>query len=195
MQWMALSAVAGLLVLWGLIRLLRKKRQPELKLIRRKTLLESKARAFKQQLEQAVGDDFEIFARVRLADLVSYPNESDTRTDLTMQQIQSTSADFVLVDRLSGAISCVLLLGEDDRRKARQKFIRQICRQCQLPFLQFDVHNAMSDEQIHQKITALLEPTIVLDEQETGDDIKVYIDPVRHDKKSVGSMHETDAIN
>ena len=195
MQWMALSAVAGLLVLWGLIRLLRKKRRPELKLIRRKTLLDSKDRAFKQQLEQAVGDDFEIFARVRLADLVSYPNESDTRTDSTMQQIQSTSADFVLVDRLSGAISCVLFFGEDDRRKARQQFIMQICRQSGLPFLQFDVHNAMSDKQIHQKITALLEPTIVLDEQQKEDDIKVYIDPVRHDKKSVGSMHETDAIN
>lgn len=195
MQWMALSAVAGLLVLWGLIRLLRKRRQPELKLIRRKTLLESKARAFKQQLEQAVGEDFEVFSRVRMEDLVRYPDETDAPTDSTWQQIQSTSIDFVLVDRLSGAISCVLMLGEDDRRKARQTFIMQICRQCQLPFLQFDVHNALSDEKIRQKIMALLEPTIVLDEPGTEDDIKVYLDPVRHDKKSVSSKHETDAIH
>lgn len=190
MYWQAASLIAVLLLLWFFIRFNRKYRQPRLKVTRRTHLLENHVTAFKQQLEQALKDDFDVFSQVCLGELLICNAAKDRASQALLRQIQSTSVDFVLVDKDTGSITCVLVLVHHDRPGPRQRFIRQACEHGHLPCVQFDEHNALSDEQIRHKIKTVLEPTIVLDET-TTDDVKVYLEP-EHDKdqqKDEASIH------
>lgn len=182
MQLMAISIVGFLFVAWIGFRLYRKNRHARLNISPRKTLLESKVREVKQRIELAMGEDYELFPQVRLADLLVYEAAEDKASQAAIQRIESSTVDFVLTEKLSGKISCVLMLSRHDKPGSRQLFVRQVCHQSELPFLLFDVHNALSDKQIRQKIMALLEPTIVMEES-APEDIKVYLEPIQRHKQ------------
>lgn len=189
MYWQAASLIAVLLLLWLLIRLNRQYRQLRLKVTRRSHLLESHVASFKQQLAQALGDDFEIFSQVCLAELLICDAAGDRRSQALLRQIQSTSVDFVLVDRESGEISCAVVLVHHDRPGPRQRLIKQACDHGRLPYLSFDEHNGLSNEEIRRRVTMLLEPTIALDET-IIDDVKVYLEPEQGRNKTANHVPE-----
>lgn len=188
MLWVGLSLITLLIVLWLGIRLYRNSRSVQLSFSTRKTLMDKLLREFKSQLERAVGDDFDVFPHIRLADLLVTESEKSRRADQVLLKIETTTTDFVLTEKESSKIACVLILIHHGTLGSRQQFIRQVCQQSELPFLIFDVHNALSDKQIRQKITSLLEPTIVLDES-SPEDIKVYLEPAdRKDKQQEAGL-------
>lgn len=178
MYWQAASVIAVLLLLWFYIRLNRKNRQPRVNITRRKQLLEPHVAAFRRQLSQALEAEFEVFSQVCLAELFLCDAAKDRVSRDWCQRLARTSADFVLVDRDSGFISCVVALVHHDHPGPRQRFIKQVCDQAKLPYLQFDEHNALTNKEIQQKVKALLEPTIIVDEAAT-DTVKVYLEPGR----------------
>jgi hypothetical protein len=182
MVWQAGSVIAVLLLLWFFIRLNRNTREPRVNITRRKQLLEPHAAAFRRQLSQALEADFEIFSQVSLAELFLCDAARDRLSRHLCDRIERTSADFVLVDRDSGTIRCVVALAHHDHPGPRQRFIKQVCDQGKLPYLQFDEHNALSDKDIQQKVKTLLEPTIIVDEPAT-DDVKVYLEPGREHQR------------
>ena len=176
MVWQAASVIAVLLLLWFFIRLNRKNRQPRVKITRRKQLLEPHVAAFRKQLAQALEADFEVYSQVCLTELFLCDAAKDSLSRDLCQRLARTSVDFVLVDKDNGSISCVVALVHHDRPGPRQRFIKQVCEQGKLPYLQFDEHNALTDKDIQQKVKMLLEPTIILDEP-SSDDVKVYLEP------------------
>lgn len=176
MQWLGLTLIALLVLCWWGIRRFRKNRQPKLEISYRQALLDKSMREFKSRLEQAVGDRFDVFAQIRLADMLICEAAKDKASKAMLQQIADSTVDFVLTEKESGNIYCVVMLTRQDKAGSRQLFVRQVCQQSELPFLLLDVHNALTDKQIRHKITSLLEPAIVLDEPSMLD-IKVYLEP------------------
>lgn len=176
MLWSAGLLIALLLITWWGIRRFRANKHAKLRISARKTLLQQNIREFKRRLEQTMGDEFDVFTQVRLADLIVYQAEQDRTSQEMQQQIESSTVDFVLAEKGTGNIACVLMLSQQDKVGSRQLFNKKICQQAQLPFLLIDVHNALTDKQIQHKIRSLLEPVIALDESPT-DQIKVYLEP------------------
>lgn len=172
----AASLIALFLLLWFFIRYSRKHRQPRLKVTRRRQLLETHVAAFKQRLEQALAEEYEVFSQVCLGELLICDAAKDRTSQTWLRQIQSSSVDFVLTSKDSGEISCVIVLIHHDRPGPRQRLIKQACDHARLPYLSFDEHNAPTDEEIRHKVKSLLEPTIMLDES-AGDEVKVYLEP------------------
>lgn len=170
------TLVGVLLLLWLVIRLLRKVKAIKLKLNPRKNLMDKLVREFKFQLDEAVGDDYEAHPHVRLADLLVIETAKGKKALDIKSRIEATSTDLVLTERATGKIACVLILIHQEKLGSRQKFIREICQQSKLPFQIFDVNNAYSEKQIRQEITMLLEPTIRFEDNPTHE-IKVYLEP------------------
>lgn len=182
MLWFGLSLIALLLIFWVGLRLYRRHSTEPVSLRPRKTLMDSLLRDFKLQLERAVGEDYEVFPHIRLADLLVTESDTARQADDLRLKIQTTTTDFVLTEKNTSKIACVLILIHHGTLGSRQQFIRQICQQSKLPFLILDVHNALSDKQLRQKIITQLEPTILLDEH-AADDVRVYLDPGQRDEK------------
>jgi hypothetical protein len=170
------SLITVLVLLWVAFRIYRKYKSPKLKVSPRKMLMDKLVRDFKSQLERAVGEDYDVYPHVRLADLLVIAPDKDKKAQQIKSRIEATSTDLVLTEKATGRIACVLILIHQDKLGSRQQFIRQICQQGKLPFQIFDVNNAFSDKQIREAITRLLEPMIRLDESPSHD-IKVYLDP------------------
>jgi len=178
MLMLAWSLITVLVLLWVSIRIYRKSKSPKLKVSPRKMLMDKLVWDFKSQLERAVGEDYDVYPHIRLADLLVIDPDKDKKARQIQSRIEATSTDLVLTEKATGKIACVLILIHQEKLGSRQQFIRQICKQGKLPFQIFDVNNAFSDKQIRQEITMLLEPTIRLDESPSHD-IKVYLDPVQ----------------
>lgn len=106
---------------------------------RRKDYLLSKAeRSFYGALQNAVGGEFLVFSKVRLADLVFIPRGTEKRQS-HFNRIQSKHVDFVLCDR--AAVRPLLAIELDDsshsraERRDRDSFVDAALGAAGLPIL------------------------------------------------------------
>lgn len=99
--------------------------------------------AFFKTLQEAVGEQYLIMAKVRIADVLSVQGIklSSSRWWKAFTKISSKHVDYVLCDRRSGAILCAIEL--DDRshsrrdRRQRDRFVNRAFEQARLPLLRF----------------------------------------------------------
>jgi hypothetical protein len=120
---LALAIVASALLLLG---------SPRYK--RQETLFSKAELAFFRALERAVGEEYRIFAKVRLADVLTPVGRTQSRRWWrAFTKVSSKHLDYVLVDPQTSQIRLAVEL--DDRshekasRKARDAFVNQICAQ------------------------------------------------------------------
>jgi hypothetical protein len=180
MPWTGLALIVALLLLWVWLRIARKTKQPELQLSSRKNLLDKEARALKLKLAEALGEEFDIYPQVRLAELLVINAAGDKTSQQMRQQIEASSVDYVLCDKHSGQISCVVMLSRHDKVGSRQQFVRDVCERSELPFILIDAHNEIDGKDLRRRIVTMLEPTINLDET-AETDVKVYLEPGQSD--------------
>lgn len=178
MQFIVIALLLCLLSIWGLIRLSRKQTKPDLGIEKRATLFDAQSRDFKKQLAVAVEQDFEIYPRLHLADLLILKYKPKDKASLSMQQkIASLSVDFVLVDKLSGRIACLVQLDQEQEETEHYKLLENCCQQAKLPLVHFAKQGSEDTVTIRKQIMSVLEPTIELGDIESND-IKVYLEPV-----------------
>ncbi|WP_350283515.1 DUF2726 domain-containing protein [Nitrosomonas sp.] len=102
---------------------------------------------FYSSLIRAVDDQFLVFGKVRIADVLN-PDHRMNKSDWhrAFNRISSKHFDFVLCDRITQSIIAVIEL--DDRSHllpsaiARDSFVNQICKESGLPLIRFRVSSS-----------------------------------------------------
>lgn len=174
MEWFVVSLIAVLGAIWWWRK--RLQREPMVSFTVIKPVLDKHIRQCRELVVTALGEEFDVFPKVSLAEIVDYEVEEDRVSQRYADELDAASVDLLVMDKQSAELRCVVMLVRQSKPGSRQLLIRQVCQQAKLPFLLLDVHNPLSDKEIRHKIMAMSEPTIATDDG-TSDDVKVYLEP------------------
>lgn len=119
---------------------------------------------FYGSLVQAVDDQFLVFGKVRIADVLT-PNRSLSRSGWysAFNRISRKHFDFVLCDKITQSIVAAVEL--DDRSHllpsaiARDSFVNRICKESGLPLVRFRVLSGYDSEVIRGEVLTALSST------------------------------------
>ena len=155
-----LCAIGGLLLLWVLIRLFSKRSlgKPSRSPYQKHTaLFTADDRDFFRALREAAGEDYEVFGKIRVADVV-LPKKGLSRdiARTAFDPIAGRHFDFVLCDRNTLAVVCAIQL-HDKVNPARQTelpddTLRPICEAIALPFVRFHIKAGYSAEELRERL-------------------------------------------
>jgi hypothetical protein len=119
-------------------------------------------RSFLGVLDQAVGTDFRIFGKVRIADVISVrrnPNRSAWQR--AFNRISAKHFDFVLCEPGTLSVACVVELDDKSHsrggREIRDKIVVDVCKAAALPLLQVQARSAYAVGEIGNAVRQLLD--------------------------------------
>jgi hypothetical protein len=103
-------------------------------------------RSFLEVLEQAVGEQYRVFGKVRVADIIDVqPSLKDTLKQIAFDRITSRHFDFVVCNKASLAVVCIVELeNRTQQRKSREErdtFLMSVCDSVSLPLLRMPEKN------------------------------------------------------
>jgi hypothetical protein len=118
-------------------------------------------RLFLGVLEQAIGNDYRIFGKVQVADIVSVKPTADRSAWLgAFNPISAKNFDFVLCDKEHLSIRCVIDLNNTShhlpQRQKQDTFVEGVCEALSLPFVQIQAPRQYSALELRKKILASL---------------------------------------
>lgn len=127
-------------------------------------------RSYLGVLDNAVGSDYRVFGKVRVADVISVKSISDRRAwGRAFGRISAKHFDFVMCNKDDLSVVAVIELNDKShqkrRRQERDKLLAGICAEVKLPFIQITAQPAYSVSDTRAQILAALETreeTIVL---------------------------------
>lgn len=127
---------------------------------KRKDWLLSKAeRSFFGVLQQAVGAEFLIFAKIRVGDLLWLPKGTEGRTS-HWNRIQSKHVDFVICDRENVRPLVAIELDDSShgtqKRQARDQFMEEAFQAAGLPLLRVPAKAGYNVSVLQQSIRAAI---------------------------------------
>ena len=127
-------------------------------------LLTAAERAFYLALRQAAGADFQVFAKVRLGDLINVERGVRGKRRLSAQgRIGSKHADFVLCNPRDFTVSLVVELDDKSHQRAdrqeRDRFFDAALRVADVPVLRVPARRSYPPAELRQQIEALA-PTL-----------------------------------
>jgi len=136
-------------------------RVEEFQYTRNRALFSPAERLLLGALEQAVGEDYRIFGKVRVADIVSVRPTADRSAWLrAFNQISGQHFDFVICDKKNLSIRCAIELNDETngsrQRQERDTFSEDICRSISLPFIQIQAARDYLAIELRKKIFAAL---------------------------------------
>lgn len=111
-------------------------------------------RKFYELLHEELGNDFEVFAKVRMADVVMVANEPENRNQYVGQLLRK-HLDFVLCDGRN--LKPLLALTDDSshnkyNRQESDEFKEQVCKQAGLPLLRVAVRQTYPKGEIRELV-------------------------------------------
>jgi hypothetical protein len=143
---LALAIVASVFLLLG---------SPRYK--RRDTLFSKAELTCFRALERAVGEEYRIFAKVRLADVLTPEGRTRSRRWWrAFTKVSSKHLDYVLVDPQTSQIRLAVELDdrshEKKRRKARDAFVNRVCAQAGVPLLRVPAAGRYGREELRARL-------------------------------------------
>lgn len=122
--------------------------------------------SFYHVLKIAVSDQYDIFAKVRLADLVSVTKGMDSvEWAKAFNKIKAKHIDFVLCDKNTSEILCAIELDDQShsqsKRQQRDDFIVKALESAKTPFVRFDVTRTYQSDTISKDIQLAIIPEIL----------------------------------
>lgn len=150
-----LAVVLLLAVLYTVRR--RRRRAPPFPYVRRVAMFSSEERAFLTLLDVAVGDDFRIFGKVRVADVLSVNSGIDPAFSLrAFIRIAAKHFDYVLCYRTNMRPVCAVELHvpgwENREHKNRFAFLARACMAARFPLVVFDAQRRYAPDEIRQMV-------------------------------------------
>lgn len=136
---------------------------------RRGELFTPAERVFYEQLAVAVGDRYEIFGKVRLADVIE-PEEGLTKSDRqgALNRVSSKHIDYVLAVPGSMAIVCAIELDDASHQRKdrieRDEFVDGALSYAGVPLIRFEVQPMYSVDEIRDAVADALSDTRELNE-------------------------------
>ena len=151
-------------VLFIALRMIRRPkvaRRGETPYTKSRALFSPAERALYAALEQAVGEDYRIFAKVRAADIVSVRATANrSARTRAFNQINAKHFDFVLCDKEHLSIRCAVELNDKShgshQRQEGDTFSEAVCRAIALPFVKIQAAADYSAVELRKKILAVL---------------------------------------
>jgi hypothetical protein len=146
------------------IKMMRRRtvvRLEEFPYTRNRALFSAAERSLLGALEQAVGEDYRIFGKVRVADIVSVrPTANQSSWLHAFDQISAKHFDFVLCDKKDLSIRCAIELNDETdgsrQRQERNTISEGVCRSISLPFIQIQAARDYLAIELRNKILAAL---------------------------------------
>lgn len=163
MNWWTITAVIGALIVLLLVKVFTRNGSKTTKHPYQKytALFSPDDRVFYEALKEAVGDNYEIFGKIRVADIV-LPKKGSSRSDarLAFSPIAGRHFDFVLCDKKNLAVACAIQL-RDKTNPARQaedqkRPLQSVCEAVALPFVRFDIKADYQVPEIREKLLSAL---------------------------------------
>lgn len=141
--------------------------------------------SFRHTLKMVVGNTYEINSKVRLADLISvHKGLSKSEWSKSFNQIKAKHLDFVLIDKETTEILCVIELDDATHNKPerhkRDNFLDAALKSANLPLLRFKAGHAYNSQKIGDAINSVFNSLTLLDTQRSTEDIKktkILIEP------------------
>lgn len=129
--------------------------------VKKDALLTVAERSFLGVLEQAIGNEYRVYAQVRLADILSVrPGLSKALRTTAQNKINAKHADFILCDKDTLEILCAIELDDASHarasRKARDAFLEEACKAAALPLARFPAKSAYSVHELRSSILGVL---------------------------------------
>ena len=118
--------------------------------------------SFFRVLEQAVGDKFCIFAKVRIADVLNVRRMNDTKKWWrAFNKISSKHFDYVLCSKQSFSNLAGIELNDNShqnkKRKTRDTFLVKACQAADFPLIQITARKGYSPKNIREQIVSALQ--------------------------------------
>ncbi len=163
----ALLVVLGIVV--AVIKVLTRKGLPTGYPYEREPALFTPAeRSFLGVLDQAIGDEFRIMGKVRLADVIKVrPGTDRTTWQKAFNRIQSKHLDFVACDPSDLSVQFAVELDDKshDRadRQARDAFLDAAIEKAGIPLIRFAAQRSYVIEDVRNAIAARLNPPVTED--------------------------------
>lgn len=159
MIWIGI-AIAAMIVLAAIMKAkTQETTTTEIKYTKRKNFLTPAERSFFGVLSQAVGEDFQIFSKVRIADIVT-PESSLSRSawQKAFNRIAAKHADFILCRKDTLQIECVIELNDkshnEKSRTERDALVGYVCSSAKIPLLAFPAKATYSIEEIRNSVAS-----------------------------------------
>lgn len=155
--WPLLVVLLILIAAATLLNLLTSKQRPPY--VKRERLITRAELRFFRVLQKAVMDDWEIFTMVRIADVLTVPENIPNRRKW-LNQILAKHVDFVLCD--PGTLAPKIAIELDDRsheqpeRMARDEMVNEAFAAAELPLLRIPVKNNYEAQALRELIQSKL---------------------------------------
>jgi hypothetical protein len=125
-------------------------------------------------MDQALGAEFRVFGKVRIADVVCVASTANkAQWQKAFNKISSKHFDYVVCKASDLSIICVVELNDKSHqqqsRKARDAFVASVCQSAALPLVAFTAQGAYTIADIKQKFEPLLNGA--------GTDIEPQVNP------------------
>lgn len=153
---LVLVALVALGVLVAKLKLSRSKPEPSLYRLN-EWLFSPAERSFLGVLEQAAGNDYRVFGKVRVADVVAVKSSSARGVwQRAFNRINAKHFDFVVCRNGDLSIACAVELDDQShKRQARQDrdaFLLDVCSAISLPFLQVRAQHAYTIAELRTQL-------------------------------------------
>ena len=128
-----------------------------------KFLFSAAERSFLGVLDQAVGPEYRVFGKVRVADLASVkPGMSNPARQGALNRVASKHFDFVVCRASDLSVVCAIELNDkshsSQRVKARDDLIENVCQAINLPLLTVQAQQAYSIQELQAQFAAAIFP-------------------------------------
>ncbi len=151
----------GAVVLLAFILSLRRTLRSRFRLPYRadETLFTPSQRTFKAVLERAVGKDYRVYGRVRVADVIGLQARLSRREEERAQaRLDERCFDFLICTPDVTAIACAVNLSPRSRLRKQlpRDSLDRICAAARLPFVRFRESDVYSLEEVEERIFAAM---------------------------------------
>lgn len=175
MYWLVFAIVLLVIVALQVLRLKSGSGAPddELPYIKSASLFTAAERSFLGVLTQAVGKDFVVFGKVRVADVLSVrPGLNRSAWKTAFNRISAKHFDFVLCSSTDLSVQCVIELNDgshaQEKRQERDGFLESACKTAGVPLVTIPAQAVYSVVDIAKKIAEGMTPHVPLTQTPTA---------------------------
>ena len=131
---------------------------------RAKPLFSAAERSFIGVLDQAVGPEYRVFGKVRIADLAAVkPGLGNSARQGALNRIASKHMDFVVCRADDLSVVCAFELNDkshaSQRAKSRDEVVDNVCRAIGLPLVMVPAQAAYSPHEVRNQFLAAASPS------------------------------------
>ena len=128
--------------------------------VTRDSLFTPAERSFFGVLENAVGDRFRVFGKVRIADVINVKSASDRTWQSAFNRVSAKHFDFVVCESTTTRVVCAVELDDQSHnrraRVARDELVGAVCNKSGLPLLRIQAQAAYNTRDISANFNALV---------------------------------------